>query len=150
MSQSWHIKKNWMHRSFQTSGPLVGLFSYVPTVACLRGKYRVEYQEVMRFWHVTKQLKTATSLSEFLTNCRAVQLKRRHWMQTVLCGTLQTPPEASFERGYLVCSLSYFHSASVWTRRSVKILLTNLNLLLSAFTSVMTSPPTSGIQSRWQ
>lgn len=43
----------------------------------------------------------------------AIQVQHRRSLQTVLCGTWQTPPEASFEKGYLVCPLSYFRSASL-------------------------------------
>lgn len=45
--------------------------------------------------------------------CSAIQPQHTHSLQTVLCGTWQTPPEAPFEKGYLVCPLSYFRSASL-------------------------------------
>lgn len=87
----------------------------------LQGTYQVARQVVMYFWHSNKQLWTVKvdliclkkMHPDLLRYCSAIQLQHRHSQQTVLCGTWQTPPEASIEKGYLVCPLSYFRSASL-------------------------------------
>lgn len=76
------------------------------------------HQVLMHFWRSNEQLWTVSvdliyALRRDILFCSAVQLQHRHSLQTVLCGTWQTPPEASFEKGYLVCPLSYFRSASL-------------------------------------
>lgn len=92
------------------------LMSQWPNLLFSDGKY--QKLEMMQLEHSNKQLCICLiclkKLHPDLLRYRcAIQLKHRHLLQTVLCGTWQTPPEASFERGYLVCSLSYFHSASL-------------------------------------
>lgn len=91
------------------------LMSQWPNLLFSEGKDQVE---IVQLEHSTKQLCVYLIClkklhPDLLRYCCAIQLKHRHLLQTVLCGTWQTPPEASFERGYLVCSLSYFLSASL-------------------------------------